>query len=305
ADWAATEARFKKHFKPIDPATFNEDMVPFHEYLELSAEDRDGKTVYILTTDRDKRLARLSVSNEIVQLAEERQQLWSQLRELAGLIPSASVRDRLVSEVEAGYQAKLDAMRAEYEAKLAELPRTLARRMAETLLRGGGGKSVGDLMASLSKPGDWATGRLGDSVTRRLGDSAIVAAPKPVVASAVVAPAHGNGVAKLAASPLAAATPSPAAQPAAAQATDDDLGIDPYIDSARCTTCNECTNLNSKLFAYNAQKQATVADPSAGTFQQLVLAAERCPVGAIHPGTPRNPKEKDLAKWLKRAEPFN
>ena len=25
----------------------------------------------------------------------------------------------------------------------------------------------------------------------------------------------------------------------------------------------------------------------------------------IHPGTPRNPKEKDLAKWLKRAEPFN
>jgi ferredoxin len=142
-------------------------------------------------------------------------------------------------------------------------------------------------------------------VTRRLGDSAIVAAPKPVVASAVVAPAHGNGVAKLAASPLAAATPSPAAQPAAAQATDDDLGIDPYIDSARCTTCNECTNLNSKLFAYNAQKQATVADPSAGTFQQLVLAAERCPVGAIHPGTPRNPKEKDLAKWMKRAEPFN
>ena len=297
ADWAATEARFKKHFKPIDPATFNEDMVPFHEYLELSAEDRDGKTVYILTTDRDKRLARLSVSNEIVQLAEERQQLWSQLRELAGLIPSASVRDRLVSEVEAGYQAKLDAMRAEYEAKLADLPRALARRMAETLLRGGGGKSVGDLMASLSKPGD--------SATRRLGDSATAAAPKPVVAPAVVAPVHGNGVAKWAASPLAAATPSPAAQPAAAQATDDDLGIDPYIDSARCTTCNECTNLNSKLFAYNAQKQATVADPSAGTFQQLVLAAERCPVGAIHPGTPRNPKEKDLAKWLKRAEPFN
>src|SRR5689334_25449347 len=108
-------------------------MVPFHEYLELSAEDRDGKTAYILTTDREKRLARLSVSNEIAQLAEERQQLWSQLRELAGLMPSASVRDRLVSEVEAGYQAKLDAMRAEYEAKLADLPRTLARRMAETL----------------------------------------------------------------------------------------------------------------------------------------------------------------------------
>ena len=59
------------------------------------------------------------------------------------------------------------------------------------------------------------------------------------------------------------------------------------------------------MFGYNANKQATIKDPDAGTFQQLVIAAERCPVGIIHPGTPRNPKEKDLAKWLKRAEPFN
>ncbi|HEX8943311.1 MAG TPA: ferredoxin, partial [Gemmatimonadaceae bacterium] len=85
----------------------------------------------------------------------------------------------------------------------------------------------------------------------------------------------------------------------------DDLAIDPYIDSARCTSCNECTNLNGKLFGYNANKQATVQNPDAGTFAQLVTAAERCPVGIIHPGTPRNAKEKDLAKWQKRAEPFN
>ena len=92
---------------------------------------------------------------------------------------------------------------------------------------------------------------------------------------------------------------------ATAVADADAIAIDPYIDSARCTTCNECINLNGKLFGYNAAKQAEVKDPDAGTFQQLVLAAERCPVGIIHPGTPRNPKEKDLAKWLKRAEPFN
>jgi pyruvate-ferredoxin/flavodoxin oxidoreductase len=295
ADWAATEARFKKHFKPIDPAKMNEDMVPFHEYLDLSAEDRDGKTAYILTANREKRLARLSCSNEIVQLAEERQQLWSQLRELAGLIPAASVRDRLVSEVESGYQAKLDAMRAEYEAKLSELPRALARRMAETLLRGGGGKSVGDLLSSLS------------AAPRTNGPATDVAAlARPVVTQVVMTPPT-NGAAKVLAAPTAAVAPSPVARPPVAQAAvaDDELAIDPYIDSARCTTCNECTNLNGKLFAYNAQKQATVADPSAGTFQQLVLAAERCPVGAIHPGTPRNPKEKDLPKWLKRAEPFN
>jgi pyruvate-ferredoxin/flavodoxin oxidoreductase len=86
---------------------------------------------------------------------------------------------------------------------------------------------------------------------------------------------------------------------------EEPLAIEPYIDSVRCTTCNECTNLNGRMFAYNADKQAYIKDPSAGTFQQLVLAAERCPVAIIHPGTPLNPKEKDLAKWVKRAERFN
>jgi pyruvate-ferredoxin/flavodoxin oxidoreductase len=295
ADWAATEARFKKHFKPVDPAASTEDMVPFHEYLELSADDRDGKTAFILTTNRDKRLARLSVSNEIVQLAEERQQLWSQLRELAGLMPSATVRDRLVAEVESGYQAKLDTMRAEYEAKLAELPKALARRMAETLLRGGGGNSVGDLLSSLS------TGaRTNGAAKPTLAAAAVVANPSSAADRPSPIADRPSPIADRRSS--TADRPSPAAATAVAA---DDLAIDPYIDSARCTTCNECINLNSKLFVYNGDKQATVADPSAGTFQQLVVAAERCPVGAIHPGTPRNPKEKDLPKWLKRAEPFN
>ena len=36
-----------------------------------------------------------------------------------------------------------------------------------------------------------------------------------------------------------------------------------------------------------------------------VLAAEKCTARIIHPGTPLNPKEKNLEKWLKRAEPFS
>ena len=87
--------------------------------------------------------------------------------------------------------------------------------------------------------------------------------------------------------------------------TEEDLSMEPYIDSARCTSCNECINLNPKMFGYNANKQATIKDPRAGTYQQIVLAAERCTVGIIHPGTPLNPREKDLAKWIKRAQPFN
>ena len=81
--------------------------------------------------------------------------------------------------------------------------------------------------------------------------------------------------------------------------------MEPYITSARCTSCDECTNINNKMFAYNGSKQAHIKDPRAGTFQQLVRAAEKCPVKIIHPGTPLNPKEKDLEKWIERAKPFN
>jgi pyruvate-ferredoxin/flavodoxin oxidoreductase len=59
------------------------------------------------------------------------------------------------------------------------------------------------------------------------------------------------------------------------------------------------------MFAYNDKKQAFIKDPKAGTFKQLVQGAEKCPVRIIHPGTPLNPREKDLDKWIKRAEPFN
>ena len=80
--------------------------------------------------------------------------------------------------------------------------------------------------------------------------------------------------------------------------------MEAYIESDLCTTCNECTGVSKKIFAYNANKQAYIKDAAAGTFAQLVTAAEKCPVHAIHPGTPLNPKEKDLEKWLKRAQAF-
>ena len=106
------------------------------------------------------------------------------------------------------------------------------------------------------------------------------------------------------AAPLAAPLAAPVAA-ATTGADDEPLVLEPYIDSVRCTTCDECTNLNNRLFAYNADKQAYVKDVRAGTFQQLVVAAERCPVAIIHPGTPLNSKEKDLAKWVTRAGKFN
>ncbi|MBK6750275.1 MAG: ferredoxin [Acidobacteria bacterium] len=82
-------------------------------------------------------------------------------------------------------------------------------------------------------------------------------------------------------------------------------GDDPYIESTRCTTCNECTNLNPRMFAYNAEKQAYIADPDACTYRQLVEAAEGCQVSIIHPGKPRNLKEPGIEDLIRRAAEFN
>ena len=63
--------------------------------------------------------------------------------------------------------------------------------------------------------------------------------------------------------------------------------------------------INSKIFAYNEEKRAYVKDPKGGPYRDLVRAAEKCTAQVIHPGTPLDPKEKDIDKLLKRAEKYN
>jgi pyruvate-ferredoxin/flavodoxin oxidoreductase len=304
ADWAATETRFKKQFKPVPQDQWNEDMVPFAEFLTLAKEEREGKTPFIFTLDPDRRLNRLRVSKEIVKLAEERLLYWNQLRELAGLEVPDWVRDDIGSELETEFEGKLAEAQKAFEAQLAELkasyPRIIARRLAEGLIRSGsGGRTVAELLQTAeSTPG---LAPIGADVGALNIGAAAGAQPAPASGNGATEPAGDGGVA-------VAAPPESVVQTAAAvpeEADDDELGLEAYIESARCTTCDECTNINNRMFKYNDKKQAYIADPKAGTFAELVRAAEKCPVEIIHPGTPVNKKEKDLEKWVKRAEPFN
>jgi ferredoxin len=109
--------------------------------------------------------------------------------------------------------------------------------------------------------------------------------------------------------PVAPAAPATAAPAAAAAAPVVEVAAEPernpdeaYIETERCSTCNECTQINNKMFKYNDNQQAYIADVNAGTYAQLVEAAESCQVAIIHPGKPRNPKEPGLEELLKRAE---
>ena len=98
----------------------------------------------------------------------------------------------------------------------------------------------------------------------------------------------------------APSTPAAAAEVAEPARNPDEA----YVETARCSTCNECTQLNPRMFAYNENKQAYIKDVMAGTYAQLVEAAESCQVSIIHPGKPWNPAEPGLTELLERAKPF-
>jgi pyruvate-ferredoxin/flavodoxin oxidoreductase len=79
----------------------------------------------------------------------------------------------------------------------------------------------------------------------------------------------------------------------------------PWIDTEDCTSCDECINLNPKIFAYNDKKKAFIQSPEGGPYSDLVKAAEKCTAQVIHPGLPRDRGAKDIDKWIKRGEKYN
>ena len=94
------------------------------------------------------------------------------------------------------------------------------------------------------------------------------------------------------------------AAPQQAEAEAERPPDEPYIETPRCNSCNECIQINNKMFGYNKDKQASIIDPAAGTYRQLVEAAESCQVSIIHPGKPRNPNEAGIEELMARAEAF-
>ena len=70
--------------------------------------------------------------------------------------------------------------------------------------------------------------------------------------------------------------PEAEAEPVAQEAAEpeEELSFDePWLDTAACTTCDDCMSINKMMFAYNEDKQAYIRDAKAGTYADLVAAA--------------------------------
>ncbi|PSL01710.1 2-oxoacid:acceptor oxidoreductase family protein [Cecembia rubra] len=85
ADFALTEARFRKHFRNAPRDTWNENMVVLEEFLELEESEREGKFPFIWAVDRKQHLTRVLVSKTMVHSCEERRDFWIMLKAIAGV----------------------------------------------------------------------------------------------------------------------------------------------------------------------------------------------------------------------------
>lgn len=100
ADFAVGEARFRKHFRVAPADSWNADMLPVAEFVELPDSDREGKYPFIWAVNKKNRLVRALLSEELVRSVEERLDFWRTLKGLAGLTSKVDA-EQIANEVRA------------------------------------------------------------------------------------------------------------------------------------------------------------------------------------------------------------
>ncbi len=270
ADYALLIPALKDHFGVVAEGNSSDDLIPVAQWLVLPEDEANSKVPFIWGVDGKDVMQRLVISRALVIACRDRRNYWRTLQELAG-VRSRYVElatQRASEEAQAAAAAELEAMREE---QAEELERVRAETASEAL------------------------GRLADALVGLDLTTAV-----PAVSSAPVAAT---------AAPAAPAEETASVAVEAEAAPEEEEGEvsfdDPWIETILCTTCNDCINLNPLMFVYNDDKQAYIADATAGTFAQLVESAEFCPANCIHPGKPLNPDEADLDDLIKRAEAYN
>jgi pyruvate-ferredoxin/flavodoxin oxidoreductase len=98
-DFAITEVRFRKQFRVAPPDTWNDSMVPLHEFLDMDADDREGLYPFVWSVDKKDQLTRLLVSEPMVESCEDRRDFWTMLRALAGVDKAEISRAEIETQV--------------------------------------------------------------------------------------------------------------------------------------------------------------------------------------------------------------
>ena len=270
ADYSLLMPALREHFRVVPGGFESADLVTVADYLAAGEEAADRLVPFVWGIDEAGKLVRLVTSRALVFACRDRLNYWHTLQELAGVHNFY---------VEAAIERVLEDARSAAEAERDELLKTHAQELEEAR-SAAAGEAMGQLVDVL----------MGADLSSMVGEVAPATMPGPVAEAETAEEAE--------------AEPAPEAAPVVEE--DDDVSFDePWLDTEACTTCDDCININKMMFAYNPDKQAYLKDASAGTYADLVKAAEICPAKCIHPGKPLDPNEPGLEELMARAAPFN
>ncbi|MCB0654638.1 MAG: ferredoxin [Saprospiraceae bacterium] len=266
ADFYAMDPVRTAELEVIPPSLYPDVLMPLQDYLNTPVQALAEHLPFIWVLDDENRLHKAAVPFSWLAPCKERLDNWQFIQELGG------VNSYHVSRA-------IELARTEWEAeKVKEIEELKADMDAkiEHIRKEEGGKAMDRLVNVLL------------DLDHNL--SAVPSATAP----------------KTQALPMPADKPKqvdiPAPEP---EEKEEEISAEAWIETFRCTTCNDCINAVPGVFKYNGDKQAIVHNPQGGTYALIVAAAEKCPARCIHPGLPQHPDEPNLEALIKRAEQFN
>ncbi len=275
ADYSLLIPELHEYFRMVPDGCHSEDLVSVEHYLNLPADSIDRCVPIVWAVDAEGTLHRLVVSRILMLACRDRLNYWRTLQELAGI--QNRYIELAVEKAREEEQLADAAQRQQLQEEHNEELETVRSETASDAM----GQLVDVLMG-----GDLASLLQGGGSAASMPASAAPAGTEPVVEAETDAA-------------------EPEAEAPVAEEEEEVSFDDPWIDTMLCTTCDDCMAINKLVFVYNDDKQAIITDPKAGTFAEMVQAAEICPAECIHPGNPLNPDEPGLDELIARAAPFN
>jgi pyruvate-ferredoxin/flavodoxin oxidoreductase len=272
-------------FKWVPSQYWSDDLVPLKDYITLT--EKGGIIPFIWIMDEKGELQKAAVSWQVALLSQSGADFWHFLQENAG-IHSYQVEQatgKLSEALQQNHEEELARLKKQHEEELEQVRASAMEEAVEQLSN----KLLGLELATSAPPAK-KEGKV--EKEEAVSPEEPAREKEPHILELDVAMEEVQGEPE-----KPKAKPAPEPKPMEA--------MEPWIETELCTSCDECKNINDKIFRYDSEGKAIIADPKGGPFRDLVAAAEACPVSIIHPGTPWDPKEKGLEELMKKAERFN
>ena len=134
--WALGESRFCGDFEPLDN---KKGAIAVADYLRLEPSQREGRIPFVEAASSGEAAENggeaFRVSPDLIAAAQRRLAAWKVFQEIAGLESPfvERIRAELKAEIEAQQQEKFEALKQEYESRMAEVQSDFDSKMAAAL----------------------------------------------------------------------------------------------------------------------------------------------------------------------------